>query len=233
MNFEQWLVSIGKSEKTAHNYSQAITGSISTWATKAGVTNEGLDSVQSLADLNALLPAIQALDTFQQRNTKGNGMYSAALKLYARYLDEISEENVADDIGQILTDETIPETEKKTFINARIGQGKFRDELYDYWGGCSVTKFSQKRLLVASHIKPWKVSTNQERLDTYNGLLLIPNLDKVFDLGFVTFEPSGRIRISDALEMPEVLGIESAQKVSLADRHQDYMAYHREKRFGR
>ena len=30
-----------------------------------------------------------------------------------------------------------------------------------------------------SHIKPWRDADNQERLDAYNGLLLLPNYDKL------------------------------------------------------
>ena len=40
-------------------------------------------------------------------------------------------------------------------------------------------------ILIASHIKPWRVSNNNERLDVYNGLLLLPNLDKLFDKGYI------------------------------------------------
>ena len=55
-------------------------------------------------------------------------------------------------------------------------------------------------LLVASHIKPWRDADNIERLDQYNGFLLLPNLDKVFDLGFITFRATGEIIVSKQIE---------------------------------
>ena len=62
-------------------------------------------------------------------------------------------------------------------------------------------------MLVASHIKPWRDSNNQERLDKFNGLLLLANLDKAFDLGFISFADTGLVMISCQLEAPEVLGL--------------------------
>jgi putative restriction endonuclease len=81
-------------------------------------------------------------------------------------------------------------------IKARIGQGAFRAKLIVLWGSCAVTGYKDLNLLVASHIKPWSVSSNSERLDVYNGLLLVPNLDKAFDSGFISFKESGEIMIS-------------------------------------
>ena len=91
-----------------------------------------------------------------------------------------------------------------------------------------MTGYSDTRLLVASHIKPWKVSEHEERLDKYNGLLLLPNLDKIFDLGFITFEENGKIVISDYLEETDKLGVTHDMTVNLNDRHQEYIEYHRD-----
>ncbi|MBN1267665.1 MAG: HNH endonuclease, partial [Anaerolineales bacterium] len=90
-------------------------------------------------------------------------------------------------------------TEKTAVIQSRVGQGRFRRYLIDYWGGCAVTGANKIDLLKASHIKPWKVSSNKERLDVYNGLLLTPNLDSVFDQGFISFTQLGSILISEEL----------------------------------
>jgi putative restriction endonuclease len=81
---------------------------------------------------------------------------------------------------------------------------------------------------VASHIKPWRKSTNHERLDPYNGLLLLPNLDKAFDLGYISFEDTGRIMISGALEDEEALGVRVTMRLELHNNHRDYMTYHRQ-----
>ena len=68
-----------------------------------------------------------------------------------------------------------------------------------YWDGCAISKCSLTDMLVASHIKPWKDSTNDERLDVFNGLLLLPNYDKLFDLGYLTFTSEGKAIYSKLL----------------------------------
>lgn len=80
---------------------------------------------------------------------------------------------------------------------------------------------------MASHIKPWKVADNHERLDPYNGLLLLPNLDKVFDLGFISFNSQGKILISDEVEELSLLGIRPDISIRLDKQHEPYMDYHR------
>ena len=82
-------------------------------------------------------------------------------------------------------------------------------------------------MLVASHIKPWRASTNPERLDPFNGLLLLPNLDRAFDRGFVTFAEDGKILVSPLLSDPTSLGISPDMAVVLQTNHQPYMTFHR------
>ena len=83
-------------------------------------------------------------------------------------------------------------------------------------------------MLIASHIKPWRDSENQERLDKFNGLLLTPNLDKAFDSGFISFDTDGKILISEILEEPKMLGIEDEMKINFQKNHQSYLEYHRD-----
>ncbi len=84
-------------------------------------------------------------------------------------------------------------------------------------------------MLRASHIKPWRLSNNNERLDIYNGLLLTPNLDQAFDTGFISFANDGRILISKRLSNidQQELGISDSMKLrEIADRHRKYLAFH-------
>lgn len=157
-----------------------------------------------------------------------NGYCSAALNAYLKYLGSITSEGVEKDITNILLNEEIADTEKSTLINTRIGQGKFRQQLIDYWKACAVTGFKNTDLLVASHIKPWRDSNDRERLDPFNGLLLQPNLDKAFDLGYITFRDRGEIVISELLESPRSLGILPSMALKIKPEHQDYMTFHRE-----
>lgn len=232
MNFEKWLVQVGKSEKTAKNYAQAIDKSISKWARDAGLIDGSLAIMNSAAQLGELIDAIKKLEIFQERNSKGKGMYSAALVQFYQYLVDVGSNELEEDLGQILADNTVSATEKSVQISIRIGQGKFREALISHWGGCAVSRYRDCRFLVASHIKPWSKSNPRERLDPFNGLLLLPNLDKVFDLGYITFEKSGAIRVSKAVEEPSLLGIRQDLKVDLKEDHEEYMAYHRDEKYG-
>lgn len=136
-----------------------------------------------------------------------------------------------EDIENILGSEIVIDTEKENLIKCRIGQGKFRDQLIEYWNGCSVTGFKNIDLLVASHIKPWRNSSNKERLDVYNGLLLTPNLDKLFDKGYVSFDNNGKILISKSLENYQILGVNYNMKINIDKNHKKYLAFHREQIF--
>ena len=123
------------------------------------------------------------------------------------------------------------ETEKKAIIDSRIGQGVFREKLIKKWRGCSVTGCNQIDILIASHIKPWAVSNNSERLDVDNGLLLTPNLEALFDKGYITFSKSGVICISSELTENNnvLLGINKNMSLkSLNKNNQEYLNYHRE-----
>jgi predicted restriction endonuclease len=154
-------------------------------------------------------------------------MYGAALNQYLKYLSEGFNNSVEDDIDEIVGSTAVGETEKAGLIKARIGQGAFRAKLIDLWGSCAVTGYKDLNLLVASHIKPWSVSSNSERLDVYNGLLLVPNLDKAFDSGFISFKESGGIMISPLLDTPEQVGISSGMRIELRTQHLPYLEFHR------
>lgn len=124
---------------------------------------------------------------------------------------------------------SLSQTEKRALIQSRLGQGLFRSRLIEYWSGCAINKIRNPDLLRASHIKPWSVSTNNERLDPYNGILLSPNFDQVFDRGYISFNDEGEILISGALNPTErqALGISSEIKISLTAKHTKYLQYHR------
>ncbi|KAB7892593.1 HNH endonuclease [Poseidonibacter ostreae] len=135
------------------------------------------------------------------------------------------------DIENILSKEIPISTEKEETIKCRIGQGKFRDELIKYWGACAVSLFDKIELLMASHIKPWRDSTNKERLDIYNGLLLTPNLDKVFDKGLISFDIKGNILISESFKNYNLFGINENMKIKIEEEHKKYLKYHQKNIF--
>jgi putative restriction endonuclease len=93
----------------------------------------------------------------------------------------------------------LEKTEQEQIVVSRLGQGNFRRNVIRLWGSCSVTGLQSVTLLRASHIKPWKDSNNQERLNPFNGLLLIPDYDFLFDRGYITFKINGSVLISQKL----------------------------------
>ena len=141
------------------------------------------------------------------------------------------ENNLADDIEAIRKDSTILETQKELLISARIGQHKYRKDLIELWEKCSVSKCKMTDILIASHIKPWNESSNEEKLDPYNGLLLLPNYDKLFDKHLISFDDDGRIIISPQIKKEEykILGISANDKLfNVFEENKPYLKIHRE-----
>jgi len=135
------------------------------------------------------------------------------------------------DIEEIIDITILISTEKQNLVKCRIGQGTFREKLIEFWQGCSVTKFENIDILIASHIKPWSNSSNEERLDVHNGFLLTPNLDKLFDKGYISFDDNGEILISQKLKNFQLLGVRADMKISIENEHKKYLDYHRSEIF--
>jgi HNH endonuclease len=114
------------------------------------------------------------------------------------YIDQELKINL--DIEEIERRKDIDESRRKQLIDARRGQGAFRRDLFGKWGGCSVTGCTVIEVLRASHIKPWRDASDDERLDPNNGLLLIATLDALFDRGLVSFENNGDMIVSSILQ---------------------------------
>ena len=123
------------------------------------------------------------------------------------------------------------ETERDVVVQARIGQGPFRIALLQYWGACAVSGVTEPAVLRASHIKPWRDATNEERVDPANGVLLAAHIDALFDAGLITFEADGKIRLSVLLAAEDLrqLGILSSMRLRhVTEGHDFYMQHHRQ-----
>lgn len=133
--------------------------------------------------------------------------------------------------------QTLPKTtEAERLVVQRVGQDLFRGALLDYWQGrCCVTGLAVPSLLRASHIKPWaKCASDDERLDVFNGFLLAPHLDALFDGGWISFSDQGGMLVSKQLSAPAraQLGIAPGWSVQgLKSTHLGYLAHHREHEF--
>ncbi|HCE1967468.1 HNH endonuclease [Vibrio sp. Vb2424] len=130
------------------------------------------------------------------------------------------------DLNEIVSNPSIGATEKESLIKSRIGQGVFRQQQFNMWGGCAVTGCEVKELLVASHIIPWSVSESH-RLNPYNGFLLVAHLDKAFDSGLISFDPAGNIMISSKFKGCGLIGIHPAMNIKLKPEHEEFLEYHR------
>lgn len=227
MIFEDWMLHKGLRESSARDYAGLIKGPLSKLAIEKGFFSGPLICVTSLAVFKQIDSKIRTLPVFLERNATGNNKYSSALAQFSKYLAEGYKNDVESDIDSIFEDQNLNETERRNLVKSRIGQGIFRQRLLAHWKQCAVTGFSDTGLLVASHIKPWRSSSNSERLNGFNGLLLTPNLDKAFDTGLITFDSGGRIQISSRLKNFSKLGITTEMNVELSASHEPFMAFHR------
>jgi putative restriction endonuclease len=112
---------------------------------------------------------------------------------------------------ELVNDSSVREAERVAIIRARSGQGLFKDRVSRIESRCRITGVENPVHLVASHCKPWRDSTNEERLNGENGLLLTPSIDHLFDRGFIGFEDDGKLIISPVAHHPSLqrMGIDT------------------------
>jgi putative restriction endonuclease len=135
------------------------------------------------------------------------------------------ERSVADDVS-------IPETDRIAIIRARKGQGIFKERVSRIESRCRITGVDNPVHLVASHCKPWRDATNEERLDGENGLLLTPSIDHLFDRGFIGFEDNGLLIISPVAHRLSLqrMGIDAAAALnvgSFTSGQKQFLDFHR------
>jgi putative restriction endonuclease len=139
-------------------------------------------------------------------------------------------------VEQVKQSSSISETEKTAVVLARRGQGLFRVKVASIEKACRLTRTTNMEYLRASHTKPWRDATNEERLDGENGFLLTPDVDLLFDRGFISFENTGRVLVSPVADVASIqrMGItqEMLQNVgTFSDGQRKYLDYHRENVF--
>jgi hypothetical protein len=129
------------------------------------------------------------------------GVARKALESLVRLAGASSVDQIEDEIElEIKRNRSLTETEKDQLIKARRGQGSYRKNVIEVESSCRVTGIFNPNLLIASHMRPWRsCATPDERLDGYNGLLLSPHIDFLFDRGFISFDDQGHLLISSRL----------------------------------
>lgn len=124
-------------------------------------------------------------------------------------------------------------TEVERLVRQRVGQDVFRGALLDYWGGaCAVTGLALPDVLRASHAKPWADCTSdEERLDVFNGFLLVAHLDALFDRGLITFDAGGDMVIAPRLSAEHRASLHVSEGLRLrwvVPEHLPFLQWHRE-----
>jgi len=121
--------------------------------------------------------------------------------------------------------------EKVELVKSRKGQGTFKANVRLIEDHCRVTGVKNIKHLRASHIKPWRSSSNHEKIDGFNGLLLSPHVDHLFDTGFISFKKEGQVLVSSELN-PDVLNqwsISPGENVGdFTSKQEHYLEYHRD-----
>lgn len=157
----------------------------------------------------------------------------------------LTPEMIDDEVAQrILSSDAQPITEANALVTARRGQGKFRQNVGILEAKCRLTGVSNPRLLIASHIKPWRDCESSERLDGSNGLLLTPNADRLFDRGFITFHDDGLVEVSSRLPSFDLTKfgfkegqksgrriLEAVEQKAFSQSQRQYLEYHRRQVF--
>ena len=133
----------------------------------------------------------------------------------------------------IVADAAIRETERTALVQARRGQGLFRDNVRAVERACRITHVERMEHLIASHVQPWRDSSNEQRIDGENGLLLTPTVDHLFDKGFISFEDSGQLIVSPVADQRSLkrMGIDTERRVNVgafSEGQRRYLEFHRE-----
>lgn len=138
---------------------------------------------------------------------------------------------------ELLNDPSLDSTTKQRLTASRVGQGVFKERIYEFESACRLTRVTTPSFLVASHIKPWRLCLSAfERLDGANGLLLTHHVDFLFDRGFISFADDGSVLVSPraSLEDFKLLGLDAACSAPGARFHcrqLKYLEFHRQNIF--
>ena len=194
-----------------------------------------------------------------------NGYCTAAIRAYQEFLIQDAYESDlieryqafqgdAEEIGSRLKRKlTIPQNllenwqgregkETLRSIKARLNQNVFREmTLQNYRNACCITGTPLPQLLTASHIKPWALCKDDERLNPSNGLCLAKSQDAAFDKGLITLDEDLKVVLSKSIrDHMTVASIRDnflqheGKPIAHAARFRpspDFLEYHRDKIF--
>lgn len=137
------------------------------------------------------------------------------------------------ELHKVQSDEAVPETERTAIVLARRGQGLFKERVSTIEKACRITGVDRIEHLRASHCKPWRDANNAERLDGENGLLLTPDVDHLFDRGFIGFDDNGDVLLSPVAHTESLvrMGLDPKRLGNVgkfSEGQRRYLGFHRE-----
>ncbi len=195
-------------------------------------SDEGYNLIRELS-----LPLVSYVSAMELADARGESIYY--WKLFADF-DAISDKASATVFKYGKKEKEVKNAKEKReekkeneLKQARIGQGLYREKLLNECPFCPITMINDERLLIASHIKPWAVASNKERVDPKNGFMLSPLYDKLFDRGFITFTDERRVKVSNWLspQNQKRIGLKNDdffQLLPVDEERKRYLAYHRD-----
>lgn len=170
------------------------------------------------------------IDSVKKEVSAASEIFSSGTTTVGSFDDDYRE--IEEDIQEVLFSD-VPDSIKLSLIKARVGQGKFRNQVMMMWrNACAVTGCAIPKILRASHIKPWRDCQNhKERLSPDNGLMLTANLDALFDRGLISFDSKGMMLIAHEISDVDAvnLGLQNAKLLIKPNERQcSFLQYHRE-----
>ena len=239
MNFSDFLKTCTKkdgtflSERSIEHYDSGLKV-VSKDMMSEGVITKPLQDME-LFELDLAIELILRNKYFQDKDKIGKRMYRNALKHFRLFVFTVNESQKSEEIevSKIEKDIILSKTEKEAIVKARIGQGLYRDKLLKkYSDGCIITHINIPEVLIASHIKPWSVSSNSERTNGENGFILSATYDRLFDRGLISFENDGKILLSNMIttDNAKKLELENGRiyDIKFNPGMKDFLAYHRD-----
>lgn len=199
---------------------------------KSNSTIEKEDAIDFQEILKWLKSSLEYDDGLTEEERRD--IVEAVILLYQKSQQELNDITGDDhDLVKAIKGRTdIDATTKEQLVQARRGQGRFKTNISLNETGCRITKIEDPAHLRASHIKPWRESSDEEKLNGCNGLLLAPHVDHLFDKGMISFADNGDLLVSTQLDKSILVawGIPAVLNVGPFNSEQaKFLAYHREK----
>ena len=208
--------------------SPSVTPIFAAWDATANATHTQKSCQVQIEDLQAAITE----NIHQCTDSRGNIIYTFLPDSLGDYIDLVSAGNAfvfpAGTTGTLVTKvkaaslptrkkctiksaqkvlqqiQNLSSTEKEVITKQRVGQGLFKDLLINkYHGKCALCGIQTEQMLIGSHIKSWKDSSDAEKLDENNGLLLCAHHDALFDKHLISFKDNGDLIVSTTLNASE------------------------------